>query len=215
MLALQEAPAATVPMSRPDTRKLALARRRRTVRIMKYVLPFVGLALLSSIAVWPEISRTIARGRATLHDLTALRAAGVMKLPRYRGYDQQNQPYMISADTATRVGDQRYNLVNPRGDITLHNGTWLQVQSKSGVYVEGVDQLDLTHNVTLYREDGTIMTSAVATMDMKQGAVMSGKYTHAEGPFGTLDADGGFSLFDKGNIVQFHGPARLVLNGSH
>jgi lipopolysaccharide export system protein LptC len=35
---------------------------------------------------------------------------------------------------------------------------------------------------------------------------------HAEGPFGTLDAQG-FALTDKGSVIQFTGPGRLVLNG--
>jgi hypothetical protein len=36
--------------------------------------------------------------------------------------------------------------------------------------------------------------------------------THAEGPFGVLDAQG-FTLVDKGAAIQFHGPAKLTLNG--
>jgi lipopolysaccharide export system protein LptC len=51
-------------------------------------------------------------------------------------------------------------------------------------------------------------------MNLKQGAAASNDYTHAEGPFGTLDAQG-FMLVDKGNVIQFFGPARLVLNGAH
>jgi lipopolysaccharide export system protein LptC len=192
----------------------ALARRRRAVQFAKVVLPLVALILLSSIALWPEISRTIERGRATLHNLAMLKTSGVMRLPRYRGYDAQNQPYMVTADTADHVGEGRYDLANPRADITLHNGTWLQVQSKRGIYVQKADQLDLTRDVMLYRQDGTIMTSATATVDMRLGAVTSSDYTHAEGPFGRLDAEG-FTLLDKGGLVQFHGPAKLVLNGAH
>jgi len=192
----------------------ALARRRRAVQLAKVVLPLAALTLLSSIAMWPEISRTIQRSRATFHNLAMIKAGGVMRLPRYRGYDAQNQPYMITADTANRVADGRYDLASPRADITLRNGMWLQVQSKRGIYVQKADQLDLTRNVVLYRQDGTIMTSATATVDMKLGAVTSADYTHAEGPFGRLDAEG-FTLLDKGGLVQFHGPAKLVLNGAH
>ena len=38
---------------------------------------------------------------------------------------------------------------------------------------------------------------------------------HAEGPFGVLDAKGGFTFTDKGEEVQFAGPAHLVLNGAN
>jgi|HubBroStandDraft_5_1064220.scaffolds.fasta_scaffold207186_1 lipopolysaccharide export system protein LptC len=192
----------------------SLKRRRRAVRIAKYALPVLALALLSSIAAWPEISRTIERGRETWHALTMVESNGAMKQPRYRGFDSQNQPYMISAATAVQDGPDRYNLTAPRGDLTMHNGTWLQVQSRAGVYVQKSDQLDLSDHVTLYRADGTILRTATATADMKQSAVTSSDYTHAEGPFGTLDAEG-FTLVDRGAIVQFHGPAKLVLNAAH
>ena len=192
----------------------SLKRRRRAVRIAKYALPILALALLSSIAAWPEISRTIERGRATWHQLTMVQTNGAMTQPRYRGFDSQNQPYMISAATAVQDGPDRYNLRAPRGDLTMHNGTWLQVRSRAGVYVQKSDQLDLSDHVTLYREDGTILNTSTATADMKQGVVTSSDYTHAEGPFGTLDAEG-FTLVDRGGVVQFHGPAKLVLNAAH
>jgi lipopolysaccharide export system protein LptC len=191
-----------------------LRRRGRAVRIAKYALPVFALALLSSIAAWPEISRTIERGRVTWHRLTMVEGNGAMRNPHYRGYDAQNQPYMISAESADRAGPERYNLRAPRGDLTLHNGTWLQVQARTGVYVQKSDQLDLAQDVTLYRQDGTILFTQAATADMKLGVVTSGLYTHVEGPFGTLDAEG-FTLLDRGAIVQFHGPAKLVMNGAH
>ena len=36
--------------------------------------------------------------------------------------------------------------------------------------------------------------------------------TRAEGPFGTLEAQG-FAVVDQGAVIQFTGPARLVMNG--
>jgi lipopolysaccharide export system protein LptC len=192
-----------------------MARRGRFVRVVKYGLPLLALALLSSIALWPEISRTIERGRVTWHRLTAIDPnSGTMKKPRYRGYDGQNQPYTVVADSADRVGPERFNLHQPRGDLTLHNGTWLQVRSKKGAYFQHTGLLDLFQDVMLYRQDGTILNTASATVDMHGGAVTSDDATHAEGPFGQLDAEG-FTLLDKGNIVQFHGPAKLVLNETH
>jgi hypothetical protein len=49
---------------------------------------------------------------------------------------------------------------------------------------------------------------------MKNGAAAGADPVHAEGPFGTLEARGGFTLLDKGATIQFAGPAHLVLNGA-
>jgi lipopolysaccharide export system protein LptC len=208
--------AAPAPGRQPrQVKPKRLVRHGRFVRVAKYLLPVVALTLLSSIALWPEISRTIERGRVTWHRLTMVDpTSGTMKSPRYRGYDGQNQPYTVVAESADRVGPERFNLRLPRGDLTLQNGTWLEVRSKKGAYFQHPSLLDMFQDVMLYRQDGTILNTSAATVDIQRGAVTSNAYTHAEGPFGQLDAEG-FTLLDKGNVVQFHGPAKLVLNATH
>ncbi len=192
-----------------------LARRGLAVRVAKYALPVAALALLSSIALWPEFSRTLENGRVTWRHLTMVQAGtGTLLRPRYRGMDEHDQPYVISADTAQQMGPERVNLKAPRGDVTMRSGAWLQVRSRKGVYMQHANQLDLSDDVTLYRQDGTMLNADTATLDMKKGAAASDDFTHAEGPFGTLDAQG-FTLVDKGGVIQFHGPAKLVLNGTH
>ena len=218
----QQAPAALSERDRSQQASLRgwspvkprrLKRRRFAVRVAKYVLPLFALVLLSSIALWPELSRTLDRGRVTWRRLTAINNnTGQMMHPRYHGLDGRDRPYTISAATAERAGPERINLSAPVGDVTLANGTWLYVKAAKGVFLQHTNLLDLAGAVILYRQDGTTMTSATATLDLKQGAATSSDFTHAEGPFGTLDAQG-FTLVDKGAVIQFHGPAHLVLNG--
>ncbi len=88
------------------------------------------------------------------------------------------------------------------------------LQAKQGVFIQHTNQLDLSHDVTLYRDDGTTLVTASASIDMKNGAAAGADPVHAEGPFGTLEAQGGFTLLDKGATIQFAGPAHLVLNGA-
>ncbi len=191
----------------------AITRRRLAVRSSKLLLPLGALVLLASVALWPELNRMLQAGRNTLHALLAVEGtAGRMLDPRYRGVDARGRPYMVTADTALQDGPERVNLKAPKADVTLQNGTWLMVRSRDGVYMQHAGQLDLSHDVWLYRGDGTTMTSETADIDLKQGAAASNTQTHAEGPFGTLDAPG-FALVDKGAVVQFPGPARMVLNG--
>ena len=198
------------PHRRPPKRRS----RSLAVLIAKYLLPVVALLLLSSIALWPELSRTLENGRVTWHRLTmVVEGSGEIVSPRYHGLDERGRPYMVSADTAHRDGPERLNMVKPRGDVTMSNGTWLQIQSKAGVFMQHADELDLSGDVTLYRQDGTTMVSQSSTLNMKLGAATSDVATHAEGPFGVLDSQG-YTAVDKGSIIQFHGPAHLVLNSA-
>ena len=191
-----------------------IARRRAAVTLTKWALPFGALALLGSIAAWPELARVKEQGRiAFRRAFSAVTESGRLLAPRYRGVDERGRPYTVTADWARQDGPVRVILSEPKGDLVPEGGGWLMVQSHDGVYIQHSGQLDLSHDVVLYRDDGTVMQTESAAVDVKSAAAASTDQTHAEGPFGVLDAQG-FTLVDKGAVVQFHGPARLVLNGA-
>jgi lipopolysaccharide export system protein LptC len=191
------------------------ARRALRVRRAKLFLPLIASILLASLALWPEVQRAISNARQGLigFKMNGIGAA-TMVAPRFHGLDNNNQAFAVTADTATRIGPDRVNLAQPKADIMLKSGAWLFAAAPQGVYQQQAQLLDLDGWVTLYRDDGTLMQTEAATLDVRQGAANSAAQTHAEGPFGTLDAQG-FTLVDKGNVVQFSGPAKLVLNGAH
>lgn len=190
-----------------------MARRHMFVTWSKWLLPMAALALLASIALWPEFERETDEARLAVSRLAHVEGSGKVIDPKYRSVDAKGRPYTVTATTAVQAGRSRVNLTAPKGDITLQNGTWMMVQSKAGVYMQHVGQLDLSGNVTLYRDDGTIIRSPTASIDLKRGAAVGANDVTAEGPFGTLDATG-FAMVDKGSIIQFSGPAHLVLNQS-
>lgn len=188
-----------------------LARRRAMVTWSKRLLPLVALGLLASVALWPELERQTDEARIAIHRMSAVTGNGRLLDAHYQSVDQKGRPYTVTAAVAVQAGPQRVNLTSPKGDVTLQNGSWLLMQSKEGVYLQHAGQLDLSGDVTLYRDDGTTMRSATASIDLKSGAAASFDTVSAEGPFGTLDATG-VMLVDKGGIIQFAGPARLILN---
>jgi lipopolysaccharide export system protein LptC len=179
---------------------------------MKLVLPTTALGLLTTLVLWPEIDRTGEQERLAFRRMAGAINGATLTDARYRSVDERGRPYTVTATKATQVDQQRINLVTPKGDITLQNGTWLLVESKQGVFMQGVNQLDLSKDVVLYRDDGTTMRTQSTAVDLKAGVAVGNEYVRAEGPFGTLDAQGGFTLTDKGAVVVFAGPARLVTN---
>jgi lipopolysaccharide export system protein LptC len=191
-----------------------LARRHILITLTKFLLPALALALLSTIALWPEFDRAQNEARLALRRVSNEVEGAQLIDARYHGTDDQGRPYTLTAATAQKAGPERVNLTTPKGDITLQDGTWLMLQARQGVFIQHTNQLDLSHDVTLYRDDGTTLVTASASIDMKNGAAAGADPVHAEGPFGTLDARGGFTLLDKGATIQFAGPAHLVLNGA-
>lgn len=204
--------AAAARMRRPPTSR-NLARRRFAITLTKWLLPALALALLASIALWPEFDRATEQARLAFRRVSNEIEGGQLIEARYHGIDEKGRPYTLTAATAQQAGPERVNLTTPKGDITLQDGTWLMLQAKQGVFMQHSNQLDLSRDVTLYRDDGTTLVTASASIDLKNGAAAGAEQVHAEGPFGTLDAQG-FTLVDKGSTIQFAGPAHLVLNAA-
>jgi lipopolysaccharide export system protein LptC len=199
--------------TRAVPRPRRLARRRIAVNLTKWLLPLLALALLTSIAVWPEFQNAAEHARMAVKGLSGQIEGGQLKDARYHGVDERGRPYTLTAATARQVNANRVDLTTPKGDMVLENGTWIMLQAKQGIYARQASQLDLENDVVLYRDDGTTMTTASASIDMKNGAAAGSEPVHAEGPFGALDAQG-FTVVDKGAVIQFSGPAHVVLNGA-
>lgn len=191
-----------------------LARRRWMVGVAKRLLPLAAVALLSTVAFWPELSGDNDKARLSYRRGGLEPQSGELSEATYHGVDVRNRPYTMTASTARQVSPERINLESPKGDMTLESGNWLLVRSKQGVYLQHLGSLDLSGDVWLYRDDGTTMITDTATVDLKTGAATGSDRVHAEGPFGILDAQG-FTLVDKGAAIQFAGPGKLILNAAH
>lgn len=191
-----------------------LARRHLMIQAAKLALPAVALALLATLAVWPELQREVGRARAAADAIGLIQGATVTGAV-YHSIDERGRPYTLTAATARQINPNQVDLTDPKGDMTLQNGTWVMLQARDGVYRQHDSALDLSRDVTLYRDDGTTMVTSSAALDLKSGAAAGAQPVHADGPFGRLDAAGGFTATDKGEQIFFAGPARLLLNGAN
>ncbi len=191
------------------------ARRHVLLLWTKWLLPIGALLLLGLIAAWPEINRSMNAGRAAYRQVAAISLdTGRMLGARYHGLDAHGRPYMITADEARQAAPDRIELVRPVADSLTQSGTWLLIRAPRGVYMPHEQILDLFDHVSLYRDDGTLMSGRTAVMDVRRGIVLSDDWVHAEGPFGVLDAQGELMSQHEG-VAQFRGPARMILNDDH
>jgi lipopolysaccharide export system protein LptC len=190
----------------------AILRRTWLVSVAKRLLPITALILLSTVAIWPELDRDTLGARLAAHTGLADPQNGMLSQARYNGVDEQGRRYTITANLAHQVTPDRIDLTRPVGDVTLANGTWLTARGANGVYLQQTQQLDLSGDVQMYRDDGITLATDSAAIDLKGGLAAGNAMVHVEGPFGTLDAQG-FALLDRGAVIQFTGPGRLLLNG--
>lgn len=192
----------------------AIARRRFLVVWTKRLLPVLALALLAAIALWPEFHRAEETGRVAFRRATtgAPQEASVIDA-RYRGVDENGRPFTVTAARADQASEDRVLLADPKADMTMGSGQWVMLEAQKGVFVQKVDQLDLSGEVTIWHDNGTTLRTQSAAIDLKAGGAAGNEHVSAQGPFGTLESEG-FMLFDKGAVIEFTGNSRVVLTGT-
>lgn len=182
----------------------------RFVAWMKVVLPFLALALVALIIIWPKLKTedTFRIGFSSVR-LSGTSEPGVDNA-RYVGTDENRQPYSITADLARVEGEGLYNLELPKADLTLEDGTWLVLTAQTGRFIQDRQQLELHGGVNLFHDTGYEISTEELTMDLSRNSAESATPVAGHGPFGELKS-AGLKLVDKGKIIYFTGPAHLVL----
>lgn len=192
----------------------AMARRRFLLRWTKRLLPLAATLLLAAIALWPEIDRMEERGRVSFRRVMQAAPDAVRVVqPRYQGVDEVNRPYTVTALLASQAGSPDvFDLDHPRADIVLSGGAWVMVESRSGRYDRANNHLDLWGEVTIWHDNGTLLVTEEAAVEVAAGTASGDRPVAAQGPFGTLTSDG-FRLTERGQVVVFTGNAHAVLEG--
>lgn len=184
----------------------AIARRQSRLQIAKWALPILAGLFLASIIIWPEINHLVHQDRAILREMRHIHAeSGNIVNAVYRDIDSHNHPYTLTARTAHQIGNNHIDLDHPEADIILDHGVWLHLRSNHGVYLRHDQTLNLDGHVILYRNDGLLLNTPSADIDLDQGVMATHNWVHAEGPFGTQDAQSAF-LDQQRDILQFMGP---------
>ena len=194
-------------------------RRSRSVAVMKVLLPSLAIALLAIVAAWPAISP---RDDAFPLGFDALAARSPivqhMVNPRLLSVDASAQPFVVTADLATRlVGDpdqgDAYALIDPKADITLNDGTWWALTASKGTFRQQNQVLDLEGDVSLFHDTGYEFLTDAAQIDVSNGSAAGDRDVTGQGPIGTIAADG-FRMLDGGERIVFTGKAILTIYGA-
>jgi lipopolysaccharide export system protein LptC len=197
-----------------DEQRAVLGRHRRSVAIAKFTLPALAAVLITALAVLPNLRNGSAIGRISYKKQAASVATPLsrMSTAQYRGVDAQGEKFTITAHRVVQVSQDLLNLQAPKGDLTTKAGNWLMLDARHGLYHQNSQLLDLAGKVTLYRQDGTILHTSRAAIDIKGGSAQGTDPVKAFGPFGTLHAQDGFVATNHGTDILFKGQSHVVLD---
>ena len=164
----------------------------RFVSMMKLLLPLLGLSLIVTLVVWPnDFQKATGFHLAYVSsnadgnvDLTMLR-------PRYLGTDARNQPFVITADSATQnPADQRLiTLIRLQADMSMADGRWFTAMADNGIYHQQKQFLQLDGAINLFSDQGYEFSAQNAEINLQSGKAVSSLPVNGQGPFGTISAD--------------------------
>ena len=122
--------------------------------------------------------------------------------PRFDGYDANDRPYTLTAETARRRRDDTslVDLVNPR----LQDAASSTVQAREGVWNAETEVLDLEGDVVMTDAAGYTFTSQRTRMFVKENRVEGKDPLEGRGPIGEVRADA-YEVLDDGNRIILKG----------
>ncbi|MEX2644038.1 MAG: LPS export ABC transporter periplasmic protein LptC [Acetobacterales bacterium] len=185
----------------------------RFVNMTKMVLPLVAAALLVALVAWPQLRQQAESFRLDFANMPGVDAdAMAMTKPRYTGFDSDNRPYTITADTASQLDREpsQVALEQLQADMTMSDGAWLALQSSFGVYDRDAEVLDLIGGVDLFHDRGYEIRTESASVNLGAGTVSGDDSVVGQGPFGDLRAEG-FRISDNGKRVRLTGHSRILI----
>lgn len=179
---------------------------------MKVLLPFVALGLIALVIAWPRLKAN----DGFRIGFSSIRLSGEaqpgMDNARYVGTDETQQPFSVTADLARIISqtDGEMALELPKADLTLEDGTWLVLTADTGRYKRSPPTLELQGGVNLFHDTGYEISTDQLMVHLKTGMAEGHTPVVGHGPFGELKSQG-LKLIDKGRVIYFTGPARLIL----
>lgn len=193
----------------------SVAQYSRFVGAMKIALPVAAGFLLLLVVMLPQFRSDDDRFRIGM-DLIKGESGNTLNMTnaRYFGTDDKGQPYSVTAEGVRQHtdNDNAIDLVTPKAEISLTNGTFMSAGATNGTYDRDNQKLDLAGEVIVQQDKGNQLRTSEASVMLKDGTASGRAPVTGDGPFGKMEAAGGFDLSERGRIVHFHGPARLVLN---
>jgi lipopolysaccharide export system protein LptC len=214
-------PPAQTPSSKKTERAKALARawpaRRkinraaevrytRIVNTLKIALPSIAFVIIIAVLIYSSFSPNPQQVILRTEQVDAVGDDLKMVNPRLTGVDGAQRPYTITAEYAEQQKGRPdlIRLKNIEADVTLESSQWLSITAKDGLLDGNERLLTLEGGIDAYSDSGYELHTPRAIVDFEKGIITGPEAVQAQGPLGTIKANG-FEVLKDIKQVKFHG----------
>lgn len=202
---------------RRDAQKLlqSISRYTRFVSFTKVVLGGLSLLMIGTIVIMPLLHGDKEGIRLAFSGVQEnAKTLPVMTNPAFQGVDEKNQPYYVTADSATQLSAQEISLSNVQGDMLAENNAWLSVKAKKGLINNDTKMMRLMQDVRLYHLDGYEFRTQSVDIDMGARTAKGTQSIAGFGPIGDIKANG-FEWDHESQVLYFNGNVRMKVITQH
>jgi lipopolysaccharide export system protein LptC len=203
-------------MGREDSARAFHAARRhsRLVRTLRIAVPAVVAVIAVAVFLITYFNplRMLSKLPIDIGDLVVSGTKITMEKPHLSGFTRDSRAYELSADTAAQdlTKPDIVELHNIHAKVQMQDNSMLRLSARDGTYNSKADTLRLNHDIQLNSSTGYTGELSEATVDIRQGHVVSGHPVHVQLLQGTLDANL-LEIVHSGEVVRFDGGADMVL----
>jgi lipopolysaccharide export system protein LptC len=189
----------------------SVARYTKFVRSTKVVLAILVAFLTSAILFYPLTKNEDAGIRVAFTSIEKGVASPTKMInPQFHGLDKDDQPYNISAKTATQLDDDSLALDKVSGDITMKSGVWLSMSANSGLFHTKDKLLDLKGAIEMFDDEGYELRTEVLHVNVGDKSAVTKEHVEGQGPLGTLKGEGAVAN-GKAATITFGGPVFVTV----
>lgn len=192
-----------------ETLLASITKYTKFVIFSKMFLATLSLLMIVTIIILPVMNADEEGLRiafSTVKDKTE--SLPMMTKPSFQGVDQNNQPYLVTADSALQHDERTIILDKVQADIMTENQTWLSVKAAKGTIDTTAKTMQLKGTVTLMHQDGYEFQTESVDVDMNQHTATGTKPIEGFGPMGDIKADQ-FSWHQNDRVMRFQGHVTL------
>jgi len=184
----------------------------RFVNSAKLLLGLLVLVLTCAILFYPLIKKNSdVRMAFTGVEKTTKPPPTKMVNANFHGFDDNNQPYNVTAKTALQTDEDNVALDRVSGDILLNTGVWLTVSANTGNLKIQERLLDLYGSVEMFNDEGYELRTDYININIGKKIAVTKQPVNGQGPLGVLHSQG--AVFDgNANKTTFTGPVFVTVH---
>lgn len=185
---------------------------------LRLLLPIAIVVVLLSIFLWPKFENMFNKINNPKNMSKVLKENPHLENrvihPKLDSIDKKGRPFLIEAEYATNLNENKSEFHKPTGYIKLDDGSTMSFNGDRGFYSKQEEMIELIDNVNIKTDKGYDLKTSYMKLYPKENIAEGDKTIHGVGPSGEIIEAEGFKITNKGDIIEFLGQTKITLPGT-